>query len=261
MKKKNLFITQVINSIKNFDWYKEVSKHKISNSFIYFFILILIYAVVVTIGVTYSTKKYITEAQNFVINDIKSLNYLDGTLSINDDVYSSYYGNYIIVDTSGEADLDSYNANIVIGKKEVCINMDNFSSKLPYEKFFSENFDKNMLVETLRADKYTAFIIVFSFFGAIIVLSISTLLDILVIAIIGFIISNIIGNNKIEFKNVFNMAVHAITLSVVLSMIYCLVNTYTGFYVKYFSTMYTLLASIYMATAVILVNAEENNKK
>ena len=91
-------------------------------------------------------------------------------------------------------------------------------------------------------------------------MSISTLLDILVIALIGFIMSRISGNNNIRYKNAFNMATHAITLSVILGMVYFLVNTFTGFYVKYFSTMYTLLATIYMATAVLLLNADENNK-
>jgi len=258
--KKKIFLERVIDSVTNFDSYKDVSQQKVSKSFVYFFILICIYTIIVTIGITYKTKKTVSTMRDFVNNDISSLEYVDGNLSVNNDEYSSYFGNYVIIDTSENADLEKYNANIVIGKKELYIKTDDIKTKLLYKNFFSQNVDKSMVVDALNVENYTALIIAFSFFGAFIVLSISTLLDILVIALIGFIISNIIGNNKIKFKNTFNMAVHAITLSVVFSMIYFLVNTYTGFYVKYFSTMYTLLASIYMVTAILLVNADENNK-
>ena len=83
MKKKNLFINQVFNSITNFDSYKDVSTHNLSSTFIYFFILILIYSIIVTIGITYSTRAKISKAQDFVRNEITDLNYSDGKLSVN----------------------------------------------------------------------------------------------------------------------------------------------------------------------------------
>ncbi|MBQ3407634.1 MAG: DUF1189 domain-containing protein [Clostridia bacterium] len=259
MKRKNLFINQVIDSIKNFDSYKEISECKVLNSFIYFLLLILIYAIISTIGITYKTNAKIKNAQNFIRDEISSISYNDGILSVNGDEYSSYYGNYLIIDTSENANIEDYNASMIFGKRNFYIKVEQNMMKFSYSNFFNQNVDKDTIVEALNSDNYTALIIIVSLVGAFIVLSISTLLDILVIAVIGFIISEIIGNNKIKFKNAFNIAVHAVTLSVILGMVYFLVNTFTGFYVKYFSTMYTLLATIYMVTAVILINAEDNS--
>ena len=260
MKKKNLFINQVFNSITNFDSYKDVSTHNLSSTFIYFFILILIYSIIVTIGITYSTRAKISKAQDFVRNEIKELNYSEGKLSVNNDEYSSYYGDYIIIDTSENANIENSNAQVILARENFYIKAEGTIFEFSYKNFFDQNVNKNTLVDALDANKYTGLIIAISLLGGFIVLSISTLLDILVIALIGFIMSRISGNNNIRYKNAFNMATHAITLSVILGMVYFLVNTFTGFYVKYFSTMYTLLATIYMATAVLLLNADENNK-
>ena len=259
MKRKNLFINQVVNSIKNFDSYKEVSTHSLSSSFMYFFILILIYAIVATIGITYSTRTKISKAQDFIKNEVQELNYSDGKLSINNDEPGSYYGDYIIIDTSENANVDNMNDNsqMIFTREDLYLRAEQGRVKITYKNFFSQNFDKNTLIEALDVNKYTGIIIVVSLLGAFLVLSISTLLDILVIALIGFILSRVTGNTKVGFKNAFNMAVHAITLSVIFGMIYFLVNIFTGFYVKYFSTMYTLLATIYMVTAVLLLNADE----
>ncbi|MBR2705128.1 MAG: DUF1189 domain-containing protein [Clostridia bacterium] len=260
MKKKNLFINQVINSITNFDSYKEVSTHSLSSTFIYFLILILIYTIIMTIGITYTTRAKISKAQDFIRNEVSDINYSNGKLSVNNDEYSSFFGDYIIIDTSDNANLENSNAQMIFGKEKFYIRAEQVNYEFDYKSFFKQDIDKNTLIDALDVNKYTGLIIVISLFGAFIVLSISTLLDILVIALIGFIMSRVTGNTNIKFKNAFNMATHAITLSVILGMIYFVINTFTGFYVKYFSTMYTLLATIYMATAVLLLNSDENNK-
>lgn len=260
MKRKNLFINQVINSIKSFDSYKEVSGHTLGSTFIYFFVLIAIYSIVMTIGITYTARARISKAQDFIKNEVGEITYSDGILSVNNDEYSSYYGDYIIIDTSANTNIEKSNAKMIFGKENFYVRNEQTVFSFSYKNYFNQNMDKNTLIEALDVNKYTWLIVVISLIGAFIVLSISTLLDILVIALIGFIMSRVTGNNNLKFKNAFNMATHAITLSVILGMIYFLVNTFTGFYVKYFSTMYTLLATIYIATAILLLNADENNK-
>ena len=69
-------------------------------------------------------------------------------------------------------------------------------------------------------------------------------------------------NRALNFTNMFNIAIHAITLSILLSAIYYVINVATGFYIKYFSIMYTSIAIIYMMTSILLItsdNNEENN--
>ena len=70
-------------------------------------------------------------------------------------------------------------------------------------------------------------------------------------------ISKIINKN-FSFANTFNIAVHAITLPVLLGAIYYVLNTLTGFYMKYFSIMYTSIATIYMMTSILLITSDNN---
>ncbi len=257
--KKESFIKKIINSIGNFDSYKNICNYKVSKSWKYFLLLMLIYSIVITIGVTYDTCGSIKHVQEFVQTELTDVHYESGVLSINNNEYKSFYNNYIIIDTSEGADLDSYNGNIVIGRSSFKINVENNFIKFNYSDFINQNFEKNDIIDVLDVKKYIAIIIVISLVVSYIVTCISTLLDILVIALIGLIISGVIGNNKVKFKNAFNISMHAITLPVILGMIYFIINTFTGFYIKYFSTMYTIIANIYMITAVILLNIDNTS--
>lgn len=79
MEKNNLFIKQVIDSIKNFDSYKRIYKCKLSASFIYFFILIAIYSIIATIGVVHNTRAYVHEVQDFVNSELSEITYENRT--------------------------------------------------------------------------------------------------------------------------------------------------------------------------------------
>lgn len=254
---KKSFISQIIESIKNFDSYKKICNDNLSKGFKYFFLLMLIYAVVMTIGTTYQVCDSIKQAQNFIQTELSDLHYDNGILSVNNNEYSSFYNNYIIIDTSEDANIGSYDGNLVFGKSGFKINAEGNYLEFNYSNFINKKIEKSDIVESLDVKKYVAIIIMISLIVSYIATCISTLLDILVIALIGLIISNITGNNKIKFKNAFNISIHAITLPVILGMIYFLINTFTGFYIKYFSIMYTIIANIYMITAVLLINADK----
>lgn len=260
--KKKLFMNQMIDSVKNFDAYKEISNQKLSQSFKYFFILIFIYSFVVTAGATYSVRAKILNIQNIVKNEIMELNYNEGELSVNNGEIASYYDNKIVVDTSDSTDINSNsNIQVLIRKSSLFVRSDENVVELPYKMFFNQNFNKETLVEGLNIDNYIGIIIVITFICSFVILTIATIIDVLVIALIGFIISRLVGNNRLEYKSTFNMAVHAITLSVLLGMIYFVINIFTGFKVKYFQFMYDILPMIYMVTAILLLNSNKSDDK
>ena len=256
MKNKDLFINKMIKSIKNFDYYKDISTEKFSSGFKYFSVLILIYSIIVTIGICHNFNKNLENARNFIQSEITNIDYVDGFMSINNDEYISYYNDYIIIDTSSE-NVENYNADIAIGKSSFYIKINGYKFNFKYSNLLKNNLNKNDIIDVLSFRKYCILLIVMSLILAFIILGISTLFDILIIALIGFITSKIFGKNKIGFKNCFNISIHAITLSVVLAMIYYLINVFTVFNIKYFATMYTSIATIYEITAVILINTDK----
>lgn len=256
--KKELFINQAYNSVKSFDYYKSVSNNNISKTFKYFFILILVYAAIITISLTYETNKVMNNTRDFIESELHDITYSEGILRINNDEKKNYMGDKVIIDTSAE-DLNVYDGMITIGRKEFRINVDGKYATFSYQDFIKHDINEQDVLKLFDFKKYSFLVVITIAIISYVTMSVSTLLDILVIALIGLIISTFVGNNKIKFKNLFNIATHAITLPVILSMIYFLVNIFTGFEIKYFSVMYSSIAIIYECTAIILINTEKNN--
>lgn len=261
--KRQPVILNLFKSIKDFDYYKQVSIEKLSKSYIYFFVLIFIYSVVTTIGLIYNMKKNVDKLQEFINTEINTLSYSEGILTINNNEYKSFFNNYLIIDT-GKENNDEYenNANIVIGKQYCSVKLENNVFKFKYNHYFYEDINKDDIIRML-SNKNAQYYVIFSiiiFIIVAIILTISTITDILIIALIGIVISKIIGNNELKFSNIFKIAVHAITLPIILSMIYYMINTFIGFYIKYFSIMYTSIASIYVMTAILLITMDSYKK-
>lgn len=262
--KKISFLSKLIKSIKDFDYYKDISNQKVSDIFKYFFKIIIIYSIIVTIGIMYSTNKSFNEIKNFVKTEIVEFTYSKGNLKINNNEHKSFYNNAVIIDTSKELqESHKENANIFIGKTHVNIKIEDYVINLKYNDFIKQDLNKEDLIGLFEKQNVKQYVLVtiIALIWIIIILVISTLLDVLVIALIGLIISKVVGNNNIKFTNIFNIAIHTLTLPILLAMIYYLINVFTGFYVKYFSIMYTSIATIYMITSILLITSEKNNNK
>ena len=61
---------------------------------------------------------------------------------------------------------------------------------------------------------------------------------------------------KIKYSASFSMSVHALTLSIILNMVYIIINGFTGWTVKYFQFMYTAISYIYIVTAILMIKTD-----
>ena len=62
---------------------------------------------------------------------------------------------------------------------------------------------------------------------------ITTLLDVLVLSVFGLLTSSMAGI-KIRYRAIFNMSVYALTISIILKLVYVLVGMFSDFTIKYF---------------------------
>ena len=60
----------------------------------------------------------------------------------------------------------------------------------------------------------------------------------------------------IKYKEIFNMSIYALTLSIVLYLIYICVNITTGFTIKYFDLAYEIISYIYIITAILMIKSD-----
>lgn len=59
-----------------------------------------------------------------------------------------------------------------------------------------------------------------------------------------------------NYKALFNMSIYALTLSIILRLIYILLTTLTDFEVKYFDIMYMAVSYISLAAAIFLIKSD-----
>ena len=83
----------------------------------------------------------------------------------------------------------------------------------------------------------------------------SGLIDAVMLGVLGFIIARV-ARMAIPYKATFKMAIHALTLPIILRLIYIVVNSLTGFEIRYFSLMYTAISSIYIIVAILMIKTD-----
>ena len=93
----------------------------------------------------------------------------------------------------------------------------------------------------------TCFVVFFSLY-------ITTLIDVLMLSCFGLITCFAI-RIKINYKAIFNMSIYALTLSLILKIIYYFITMLTSFSVKYFSLMYIAISYISLAAAIFIIKS------
>lgn len=82
-----------------------------------------------------------------------------------------------------------------------------------------------------------------------------TLIDILILSLFGM-MTCFFTKIKIKYRAVFNMSVYAITISVILRLIYEGLLLLGDFKIKYFNVMYTSISYICLAAAIFMIRSD-----
>ena len=113
-----------------------------------------------------------------------------------------------------------------------------------------------------KIDNFSSYVSVFiaMSISLYIVYTFSTIVDVFMLAILGFIVARIAGM-KMRFKATFNIGIYALTLPILLNIVYIIINNFTGFEIKYFSWMYTTISYIYVIVAILLIKTDFIDKQ
>lgn len=276
------FFKRVLISIKDFEKYIEFAIEKTTTAIGYLAKLIVIFALVVSATFTYRFMQDVQNGISYVKEEMPDFAYEEGELSIQAEEaikieHEKSILQYIIMDTNATqeqqadyiTDIAGYSNGVVILKDRFILK--NAMLKEPIEYFYKDvqneygigNFTKEQAVskieETNKTVLYSMFYVTMTIY-LFLVYFVTVLLDAFTFFILGLIVSRIVGI-KIKMKPIFNMAVYALTLPIILNLIYIVVNTFTGFTIQYFQWMYTAIASIYMIVAILMIKADFINKQ
>lgn len=278
MEKKQGFFKNVWTSIRDFEKYEEFAADKVVSAIKYILILTLIFTLAITL--TYTIKFYdiLNSAKEYISQNVEEMKLEDGKLTVKSEKPIIIENEksimpIIIIDTSDEANTEEYiekinlyDTGMAVLKDRIILSNSLLSQdeNIYYSNFLTENIDsKEGFIGLISGSNmtYTYMLFFATIFVYMFVIYIaSNLVDGLVLGVIGYLFARIV-RLRLKFKATFNIGLHALTLPIVLNLIYIIVNTFTNFTITYFQWMYTTISYIYVAVAILMIKTEIINQK
>jgi len=284
--KKIGFFKSIFYSITNIEKYPEMSAQGLQKAIGYLVKLMLIFAVIVSIGLMYQFHGMVNNVANYIQEEMPNIEYQSGKLTVDstDPIIingASAVLNNVIIDTNTDSEekISEYLSSFSEGSSGVIIlnnkiilktSVATMASEYLYTDLLTsifnediESFNKQDLVNYLTGSSINN--VYFSFFFVMwiytfILYFLSVLTDTLVLAILGN-LTTLIAKMRVKFVAVYNMAVYALTLSILLNAVYITVNMITGFEIKYFQVMYTSIAYIYLVATIFIIKSDFNKQQ
>ncbi len=274
--KKDGFFKAFIKSIKDFDKYEDFALDSIGKTTMYLFKLIAIFTVIVAILTTYRFSKALNKVSEYYDSNISQLSYKDGILEVNDnqkleanidDIYQN-----VTIDTSEltNEQIEAYKKELqeksngflllrdkILYKNEMVNGITEGTYQEILEKYNIQTMDKQTIPDIINGNKVKiyAVILVTTFIYMIAIYFVSVLLDALALGVLGFVLARCV-RMKLRYGAAFSVAVHSLTLPIVLNIIYAIIKEFTGCTVRYFQTMYTAIACIYVVTSILIIRSD-----
>ncbi len=285
-KKKLSFFKKLKISIFDFDGYQVLGAEKISSTFAYIAILMLVFSTVVSSVFVFQISSLINNTKNYIENQISEVKYENGNLSIipnNGEEITEIEINEIIsakliINTQTDdqekiqnlvEEIRTYDNGILILKDRVIIktSLSNALTEILYKDLSDiynlNTINKNDIINILSGkDIYMELALFFikAIIYMFIVYMFTVLIDIILLVLLTYIVTRIAGL-RLKHSAVYNISAYSLTLPIILNIIYFIVNSLTGFTIKYFQIMYTAIASIYIITAILMIKSDVIKKQ
>lgn len=214
------FLKQIKDSFTKFDAYVEFSTQKTSKTLRYLLILFTLVYLIGGIRVFNNFRLGSTDIVNTVKNKLPQFTMVDGELIVEGKQPLIFGGNQtiLIIDTTGQTTekvLDRYTEGVFISK-DVLVSKQNYQEKvIKFVDFKGISLDKERVLNWLPMLKWLvpAIIIIGWFFGVS-----WAIITTLILAVLGNLMTKKTVKNKLQFANLWNIAVYALSLPWLLEM-------------------------------------------
>ena len=273
--KEDSFIKKIICSIKDFEKYPEMAVKPFSKVLSYLIKLMLIFTLVVTAISVYNVSININNGIEYFKNEIPNIEFVNNKLKVDSKekivVNPNTILDLIIIDTnelteeqiqSYKEETNKYSASAIILKDKVIINTASGIIQYEYEKIANiynlGNMTKEEMINYFTGTNLSMLyvgIFIISFIWLFIAYLISVLLDSLIFGIIGY-ITGLILRLQLKFIAMIKLAIHALTLPIILNLLYIIVQAIFNFEIKYFDVMYIGVTYIYIIAAILMIKSD-----
>ena len=280
------FWKRIIISIKNIEQYQILAGESTKSAIKYLLKLMVVFTLVVAGAITINFNNAVNNFKTFIEQDVSELTFKDNELNVKsenkDETLITYKIEYmdikIMFDTSeiSQEKIDEYTNDIklefngiIFLKDRIIIKnqMTNIPSTYNYSDITSQYniniIQKQDIINALSNQNLfticSIFFMTMFIYLYIIYLS-SVLIDALVLALLGYITSAIL-KVRLKVSALYNIAVYALTLPIILNLMYIIINMFTGFTVKYFQIMYTAISYIYVISSILIIKSDVIKKQ
>lgn len=269
------FIKRFIMSIKDIDKYSQIGAEKITKSLEYIIELLLIFSIILTIAITYKANNFVAQTCEFIKNELPDFEIKDNQLNINleqpirKDI-DEYIKLRVIIDNTENADnysetITNYDGNVILFLKDEVYYK--YASGLEKTETYDElitdynitDANKSGVINKIQSLDIKQ-IAVGIFVAIFIVATITTMINVLALSLLGIIVAKLARAN-INYRAIFNMSISAITFPTILSLIFFILWFMIGFSMPYLQMMYTIISYIYLIAAILIIKSDKNKTK
>lgn len=282
-KKKEGFFKQLIKSIKDFDKYEDFALEKPTQALKYLVKMVAIFCAIICITYTYKIVSNMNHLYTGIKEKIPEFSYENGKLETQNgeptiiEDYGEIIGS-IIIDTKAQNEniFEKYNDSIkkfgsafIFTQNNLVIYNPQINGQLVYKytdiasSMQLQDFNKQdaiRYIENINIISICVSIYCMMFIYTFILYFMSILLDVVILSILAYLVSRF-SRIKLKYAPSFSVAVHSITLPVILNLVYIIVNLLTGFEIKYFGMMYNTIAYIYVIVAILMIKTDFINRQ
>ena len=280
--KKTSFFKKMYLAIKDFEHYGIFAAESLWVAIKYLLKIMIVFGVIVAGMFTYQFYTYFQSAVHYFENNIQEVSFANNQLEVNKGETIEIQNDtsvipYIVIDTDATEEemqnymqkLESYEAGIMVLKDKILYKNEILTQSLEYRyEDITKNypigaFDKQAVMDFIKQIDMVSLIVSMFFVVFIYVYAVylaTAFVDIMMLGVLGFIIGRIAGM-KIRFRATFNIGIYALTLPILLNILYIVVNTLTGFTIQNFSWMYTTISYIYVIVAIFMIKSDFIDKQ
>ncbi len=268
-------------SIFGLEDYQKLAVQKVGTTIGYIAKLTLIFVLLLTITITCKFGLVVENAKQYISNEFSEIHFENNILSIskkeNQDerivIEEELLNGKIIIDTNdlAQEQIDNYTNQVKDYTNGIIVLKDKIIFKTGMTAVFSTisladignqynivKLDKQDLINMLSGSNVCIIYAIFfaSMYAYLFAIYFSTvLIDAILYSILGY-ITGALSRLRLKYSATYNIAVHSLTLPIILNLIYMIVNILTGYTIKYFDIMYLAITCIYIITAILMIKSD-----
>lgn len=272
------FFKKLIMSIKDFEKYPELASKSWAKVLSYLAKLLAIFVIVASFASVYKLSKQVQSGLEYVKDVLPDFTFSNNELVIGQEEAIAYENkdkllDTIIIDTKEVNDetlslykekLQKASNGVVLLKNKALVKTGVTNGIVEYTySSISETYQINEFNKQQVLEYFSGTSLVLMYIGIFIMMSIymfvlyfiSIWLDIVLLGALGF-FTALILRLHLRFSAMCKIAIHSLTLPILLNALVVLIETFTNFKVEYFQIMYIGIAYIYIITAILMIKSD-----